>query len=299
MQEKSIKKLKKNQLIFTDMEQLNDFHLFIKVNRLKQKQVAEYLGTSTQYINQVANGKCALSDDKYEMLAKSEWDISMLKIPSYIKVPALSNGAEPNAIPIYGVQANIDNGTLQPHDPEPIPATAEVIPILPTEIARRTDTNIREFIEKRGDELEHIDPRQLLHSPDLAERVMGASMLPTFAPGDVVFVKFLPDINHIIDGKTYYLDLRSLPTMVRKVKIEGEQLRLIAKNPNYADIVIDRQELQNVGIIVGMFRNSFADGYDEVEAVRRKKDNQIDKLIDQNAKALESIGNLVDVIRNK
>ena len=128
---------------------------------------------------------------------------------------------------------------------------------------------------------------------------MGASMLPTFAPGDVVFVKFLPDINHIIDGKTYYLDLRSLPTMVRKVKIEGEQLRLIAKNPNYADIVIDRTELQNVGIIVGMFRNSFADGYDEVEAVRRKKDNQIDKLIDQNDKALESIGNLVDVIKNR
>ena len=200
---------------------------------------------------------------------------------------------EPNAVPIQPMEVNIDTGESAYKEPEPIPATAEVIPILPTEIARRTNTNIREFIEQRGDELEHIDPRQLLHSPDLAERVMGASMLPTFAPGDVVFVKFLPDINHIIDGKTYYLDLRSLPTMVRKVKIEGEQLRLIAKNPNYGDVIIDRTELLNVGIIVGMFRNSFADGYDEVEAVRRKKDQQIDRLICQNGDLIAQQGDLI------
>lgn len=296
MQVKSTKKLKKMKENCTQMAQMTDFQYFLKVNKLKQNQVADYLGTSSQYVNQVANGKCALSDDKLRMLAQSKWDISMLDVPFYI---AKDTTTEPNAVPIQPMEVNIDTGESAYKEPEPIPATAEVIPILPTEIARRTNTNIREFIEKRGDELEHIDPRQLLHSPDLAERVMGASMLPTFAPGDVVFVKFLPDINHIIDGKTYYLDLRSLPTMVRKVKIEGEQLRLIAKNPNYGDVIIDRTELQNVGIIVGMFRNSFADGYDEVEAVRRKKDNQIDKLIDQNAKALESIGNLVEVIRNE
>jgi hypothetical protein len=48
-----------------------------------------------------------------------------------------------------------------------------------------------------------------------------------------------------------------------------------------------------------MFRQTFGDQYDEIEEVRRRKDGQIDKLIDQNAKALESIGNLVDVIKHK
>ena len=267
---------------------------FIKEKDISNRKFLIRCGLSQTYISTLTGNPSGDTIRKIES-AYPELNVDWLMTGQ----GSMLKGQEPNAVPIQPMEVNIDTGEAQYKEPEPIPATAEVIPILPTEIARRTDTNIREFIEKRGDELEHIDPRQLLHSPDLAERVMGASMLPTFAPGDVVFVKFLPDINHIIDGKTYYLDLRSLPTMVRKVKIEGEQLRLIAKNPNYADIVIDRQELQNVGIIVGMFRNSFADGYDEVEAVRRKKDNQIDKLIDQNSKALESISTLVEVIRNE
>ena len=272
-----------------------EFSIYSKL-ALDKKDLAQKLGYNASSFSQIINARVPISDKFLEKLLDFVPNLNE-KWLLFGEGEMLTT--EPNAVPIQPMEVNIDTGEAQYKEPEPIPATAEVIPILPTEIARRTNTNIREFIEQRGDELEHIDPRQLLHSPDLAERVMGASMLPTFAPGDVVFVKFLPDINHIIDGKTYYLDLRSLPTMVRKVKIEGEQLRLIAKNPNYADIVIDRQELQNVGIIVGMFRNSFADGYDEVEAVRRKKDNQIDKLIDQNAKALESIGNLVEVIRNE
>lgn len=280
------------------MEQLNDFQLFIKVNRLKQKQVAEYLGTSTQYINQVANGKCALSDDKCEMLAKSEWDISMLKIPSYIKVPALSN-SEPNAIPIHPIQANIDNGTLQPHDSEPIPANAEIIPIVPSEVAGEMGIDIRKYVEKNADELDSIDPTKLLKNPDIAEQVAGTSMLPTFAPGDVVFIKFLPDKAKIIDGKTYYFDLRTLPTMIRKVKFEeGDRLRLVAKNPAFADIIINRSDILNIGRVIGMFRQSFGDQYDEIEEVRRRKDEQISTMIKQSGVLIEQNGQALNIIRD-
>ena len=140
----------------------------------------------------------------------------------------------------------------------------------------------------------------LAEDPDIAEQVAGTSMLPTFAPGDVVFIKFLPDKAKIIDGKTYYFDLKTLPTMIRKVKFEqGDRLRLVAKNPAFADITINRCDILNIGRVIGMFRQTFGDQYDEIEEVRRRKDGQIDKLIDQNAKALESIGNLVDVIRNR
>ena len=211
-----------------------------------------------------------------------------------------NNITEPNAIPIYGVQANIDNGTLQPHDPEPIPANAEIIPIVPSEVSGEMGIDIRKYVEKNADELDSIDPTKLLKNPDIAEQVAGTSMLPTFAPGDVVFIKFLPDKAKIIDGKTYYFDLKTLPTMIRKVKFEqGDRLRLVAKNPAFADITINRCDILNIGRVIGMFRQTFGDQYDEIEEVRRRKDGQIDKLIDQNAKALESIGNLVDVIRNR
>lgn len=105
------------------MAQINDFQLFIKVNKLKQKQVAEYLGTSTQYVNQVANGKCALSGDKYEMLAQSGWDVSMLDFPSYIKVPAAKmtpypiEGAAPPIL--KGVQVTTDGNGVKIITAEP------------------------------------------------------------------------------------------------------------------------------------------------------------------------------------
>jgi phage repressor protein C with HTH and peptisase S24 domain len=211
-----------------------------------------------------------------------------------------NNNTEANAIPIYGVQANIDTGQTSPKAPEPIPANAEIIPIVPSEVSGEMGIDIRKYVEKNADELDSMDPTKLLKIPDIAEQVAGTSMLPTFAPGDVVFIKFLPDKAKIIDGKTYYFDLRTLPTMIRKVKFEdGDRLRLVAKNPAFADIIINRSDILNIGRVIGMFRQTFGDQYDEIEEVRRRKDGQIDKLIDQNAKALESIGNLVDVIRNR
>jgi transcriptional regulator with XRE-family HTH domain len=284
------------------MEKLTDFQVFIKVNKLKQKQVAEYLGTSTQYVNQVVNGKCSLSEDKLELLANSQWDTSMLDIPPYINIkPAVItplDGGE--ATPMMPIQANIDTGEVSEKKIEPIPATAEVIPIVPSEIASEVSLDVREFIEHNADELEHIDPTKLLKNPDLAEQIAGTSMLPTFAPGDVVFVKFLPDKAKIIDGKTYYFDTKTFPTMIRKVKFESEnKLRLIAKNPAFADIIISRCDVQNVGRVIGLFRQTFGDQYDEIEEVRRRKDSQIDKLLDQNSKALESIGELIEVIKDK
>ena len=159
------------------MDKLTDFQVFIKVNKLKQKQVAEYLGTSTQYVNQVVNGKCSLSEDKLELLANSQWDTSMLDIPPYINIrPAVMtplDGGE--ATPMMPIQANIDTGEVSGKKIEPIPATAEVIPIVPSEIASEVSLDVREFIEHNADELEHINPTKLLKNPDLAEQIAGTS----------------------------------------------------------------------------------------------------------------------------
>jgi signal peptidase I len=117
-------------------------------------------------------------------------------------------------------------------------------------------------------------------------------MLPTFQPGDWVFVKFINKDN-ITDGETYYFDFNTRPTMIRKVKIEGDNLRLIAKNPQFGDIIIKREEINNIGDIVGLFRGYFGDQYDDIEAMRRKKDEQVNTLIEQNGKALQIIEDLI------
>jgi phage repressor protein C with HTH and peptisase S24 domain len=286
--------------VYQRVAEVANFLIFSKA-ALDKQDLAAKLGYNASSFSQIINGRVPVSDkfmDKLLTFAPAINEKWLLTGDGNMLTD--NNNTEANAIPIHPIQANIDNGTLQPHDPEPIPANAEIIPIVPSEVSGEMGIDIRKYVEKNADELDSIDPTKLLKNPDIAEQVAGTSMLPTFAPGDVVFIKFLPDKAKIIDGKTYYFDLRTLPTMIRKVKFEqGDRLRLVAKNPAFADIIINRSDILNIGRVIGMFRQTFGDQYDEIEEVRRRKDGQIDKLIDQNAKALESIGNLVDVIKHK
>ena len=169
---------------------------------------------------------------------------------------------------------------------------AESVPVVPSDIANTAQINVRKFIEKKADELERISPSDLVQRADGAERVRKASMMPTFMPGDVVFIEFLDDKTKIIDGHIYYFDTKTRPTMIRRVKFEGDKLRLIAENPMYGDIIMNYDDILNIADIVGMFRSSFGNQYVEIEEVRKKKDSQIDKLI-------EHIGDLIAVVKGK
>lgn len=162
---------------------------------------------------------------------------------------------------------------------------AESVPVVPEVIASKTNLNIREYIEENEDELEHINPSKLLQNADLAERILGTSMLPDFAPGDIVFARFLSNKAKIIDGKTYYFDLKTHPTMIRIVKIEGDKLRLTALHPNFGDIVINKSDVINVGKIIGLLRTTFGSQYAEIESLREKKEKQIESLISEVNKA--------------
>lgn len=58
------------------------FSIFLQTNNLTNKEVAEYLGVSPQYISQVRKGKSDLSGEKLDMLLNNNrgWDASMLSI---------------------------------------------------------------------------------------------------------------------------------------------------------------------------------------------------------------------------
>lgn len=227
-------------------------------------------------------------------------------------------------IPIAPIQANIDTGQLSPNEnTEPITAEnaevielirkeireeviedireeikeeikqEEAIAVIPVEIANQVDVDIKKYIEENESELEKLTPSDLTGDVDGVEKIRKDSMSPTFVAGDRVFIKFLKHKSHIIDGGIYYFNLRNRPTMIRQVKIEGDKLRLIAFNTQYSDIVTSFDNVLRVADVNGMYRSFFSNQYSETEAVRRKKDEQIDKLIDQNQEALKIIGGLL------
>lgn len=182
----------------------------------------------------------------------------------------------------------------------------ESFPVLPEEVTTSPNTDILKYVEENGSELETINPSQLLNDAkvDVAERIKRTSMLPTFQPEDTVFIRFIKDKMKIVDGETYYLDCRNRPTMIRLVKFEGcDKLRLIAKNSQYGDIVIERSDVINIGVVVALFRMTFGDQYSELEALRRekeaereKKDSQIDKMLEMMDKQAEQQSKLIDYI---
>lgn len=185
----------------------------------------------------------------------------------------------------------------------------ESFPVLPEEVTTSPNTDILKYVEENGSELETINPNQLLNDAkvDVAERIKRTSMLPTFQPDDTVFIRFIKDKMKIVDGETYYLDCKNRPTMIRLVKFEPDgKLRLIAKNSQYGDILIERTDLINIGVVVALFRMTFGDQYSELEALRRekdaereKKDSQIDKMLEMLGKQNEQQSKLIDYITTK
>ena len=280
------------------MGQMTDFQEFIKINKLKQKQVAEYLDTSPQYISQVAKGLCSLSDEKYEKLVQGSWDISMLNIPPYIKVPSTLTVYNPSSEERQEIgSSSIDMSIVPAEVVEEIKAEVVeemIVPIVPHEVALKAETNIKKYIEDNASELEHFDPRSVTAEVDTAERICTNSMYPTFLPGDVIFIQFLQEKSKITDGGIYYFDTSTRPTMIRLVKLlDDGRLLLKAFNPRYGDIYMRKEEITNIGKISGMYRQTFSDMYAEIEEIRRKKDEQVNILIEQNDKALQIIKDLI------
>lgn len=182
----------------------------------------------------------------------------------------------------------------------------ESFPVLPEDVTTSPNTDVLKYVEENGSELETINPNQLLIGAkvDVAERIKRTSMLPTFQPEDTVFIRFIKDKMKIVDGETYYLDCKNRPTMIRLVKFEPDgKLRLIAKNSQYGDILIERTDIINIGVVVALFRMTFGDQYSELETLRRekdaereKKDSQIDKMLEMLGKQNEQQSKLIDYI---
>lgn len=176
----------------------------------------------------------------------------------------------------------------------------ESFPILPEVVAESQNTNIEAYIEENSSELERVNPSSLLSASHAAERILRTSMLPTFQPEDIVFVRFLPDRMKLCDGDIYYLNCKNRPTMIRRIKFEPDnRLRLVAQNPQYGDVIISREDIINVGTIVGMLRLTFGDQYSEIEAIRRQKDEQIENRSKQVDNMLEMQRELISEIREQ
>ena len=259
-------------------------------------------GISQSYFNQVKNNigpeirkkiEGEYKDLNFNWLLTGEGE--MLRVPASVTV--YSPTAEERKEIGEGVDMSVVPAEIVEEIEEKIKEETAV-PIISPQIASCDNYDISEYLEE-DNELELFIPSDMTKDVDGAAIVCKTSMLPTLAPNDIVFIKLIKDKTCITDGGTYYFKLRKRSTKIRRVKISGNELRLIAQNPQYGDIITTFDDIINVATIEGMYRKNIANQYGEIEELRKKKDSQIDKLIDQNSKALESIGELIEVIKDK
>lgn len=267
---------------------------------ITQSDLAEILGISQPLVSNVVRGNRGVPAYYIEKLkAHFGEDVINSYITSDTIITPITQTAE---VTIYDAEPFEE---MRKEIKEEI-KEAESFPVLPEDVSTSPNTDILKYVEENGSELETINPNQLLLGAkvDVAERIKRTSMLPTFQPEDAVFIRFIKDKMKIVDGETYYLDCKNRPTMIRLVKFEGcDKLRLIAKNSQYGDIVIDRTDIINIGVVVALFRMTFGDQYSELETLRRekdaereKKDSQIDKMLEMMQAQEEQQSKLIDFI---
>lgn len=267
---------------------------------ITQADLAEILGISQPLVSNVVRGNRGVPAYYIEKLKAhfGEDVINSYMTPDTVITP-ITQTAE---VTFYDAEAIEEMRQEIKEEIEEV----ESFPVLPEEVTTSPNTDILKYVEENGSELETINPNQLLLGAkvDVAERIKRTSMLPTFQPEDTVFIRFIKDKMKIVDGETYYLDCKNRPTMIRLVKFEGcDKLRLIAKNSQYGDIVIERTDIINIGVVVALFRMTFGDQYSELEALRRekdaereKKDSQIDKMLEMMQAQGEQQSKLIDYI---
>lgn len=267
---------------------------------LNQRMLAQIMGCQQSEVSLFANGKREINDKQLSALIDyfGEDVINDYTLPADAFKP-LTQLSEVTILDTEVVEE------MRQEIKEEI-EVVESFPVLPEDVTTSPNTDVLKYVEENGSELETINPSQLLNDAkvDVAERIKRTSMLPTFQPEDTVFIRFIKDKMKIVDGETYYLDCKNRPTMIRLVKFEPDgKLRLIAKNSQYGDIVIERTDIINIGVVVALFRMTFGDQYSEIEAIRRqkdaereKKDSQIDKMLEMMDKQAEQQNKLIDFI---
>lgn len=259
---------------------------------LSQRQLAEIMNTSQSEVSQIANANRRILRKHIDGLIEHFGE----EVVSRYRISDVHQLERPKSDIVEAEEVVGDDMMY---------ATKEdnSIPVLSDEIISRRNLDIYKYVQNNGSELASIDPRSLVEGAEFAMEILKDSMSPDIAQGDIVFLKFLPKTAKLHSGSIYFIDTPAYAGVIRDVYIEGTTMTLRARNPKYGDIVLDMEtDHISAANIIGIFRKNFTSSYSQIEAVRQKKDEQIDQFLATNTKLIEEIqrrGERVDKLIDK
>ena len=247
---------------------------------LSQRDLAQIIGTAQSEISHFANGRRDLKGPYLQSLIAH---FGKEVIDSY-------------TIPDTPVVPQVQQATVTIFDPNTLQSVKddikeeESIPVVPEDILCRRELDIFDFIQQNGSELENVDPRELVGEASFCLRVLKDSMAPDIMQGDVVFCQFLPKNAKLHSGGIYFIDTPLYAGVIRDVIINGNIMTLKARNPKYGDIILDlTKDKYRAANLKGSFRNTFSSAFSQMQNVYKKKDEQIDKILEQQGRLIDFI----------
>ena len=271
-----------------------------------QKDLCKKIGYNEAYLSQIINGKEDISDKFKEKLKSLDDRINILWLESgegEILTSDTENAICPATCTGQDSGCDEENSTL----------CGEVIcgnrlPYVKTEIVQDNDLSIKKLVLQKSHKLIQKTLLELIgNNVDYTQRVITSAMAPLFQPGDLLFVRFLPDNATPISGAIYLLDTKKHGAMVRQVYLQDGKYILHPINPDYLEIQLLPEDIFSIGLVVRSLRSDFnmPPGESDLRTTIQNKDKQMEQVLESNAQLInemikqnERMGKIVDKLVN-
>lgn len=127
---------------------------------------------------------------------------------------------------------------------------------IPDRIIYAPETNVSEWVESNPDACERIDFTRILDPRVLkVQKINTRAMEPWISEGAFLFTRLIPQWRRLLfDGTIYGIDLDYPHMIVRRVYDDGENIKCVPMNADYAPIVVPRERVLGVYEIVASLK---------------------------------------------
>lgn len=236
---------------------------FIEYLGISKNAFEKACGLSTRYVSNISE---SVSQEKLKQISlkfpllNTGWLLTgegdMLK-----NVPMISTPEVGNVPCIYNkttFMSNCDHDCATCHVKATCPNCGVELPdcsytIIPKEVSYGSDVVIRDWLEQNRDRAKRINFNRILPPADIVTQKMhDRSMEPKIVENSFILYKMLPDWEECLkdgysfDGTVFGIDVAKPHLIFRKVYNEGDKLRCVPVNSDYAPTIIDKDKVTGV-----------------------------------------------------
>lgn len=247
---------------------------------ISQTEIGEIMGVGQSAVSFMMRGAMRIKEEHIEALIDKfgKETIDAYTVPD-----------KPRRLRTQRTEAEVT--ILQPDEVEEVKAEVveeitecnAVIPYINKELVQSRNADIRQLVLNGSEELEHKRVHSFFSNVNYIQKVITAAMMPLFQPGDLLFVKFLPDNAKLISGAIYLLDTKTYGAMVRQVYVDGDTFRLHSMNPEFEELIVKRSEVFSISLVDKMLRSDFNMPSEIPDYIQmfQAKEKQTDELINE------------------